>query len=510
MKNMRILKMLICTLPLAWAFAGCSEDGVVPDVGQGTDVPEGMHEVEVTFNMGANAGLQTRATAAPRPLESSDNWQRVTNMRIYVFRSETESDDNSNYTYYKPTINGQEKDYLYVSDFYKTKLDENGDISNIWGDEADESENEEHTVTAKLGLEDGFYKFLAVGRDDILEDNPDISQIRMTDPNLNYPEDYSVQFLNDIEETEGKSTRDFNKKDPQWTEDETTLKKVFLRSSAYSCSELFSGISEAKVHITQETKGFSSSITLNRAVAGILMYVKNVPIKYEAMASIPEYDDWGDPTGNGTQQGKEYVVSKIGICPSQYSRDALLVNNKDKKSIEDLVWDPKPNTDLKSYFVISDIDRKPTEEETQQGYYNGTFLAGDFVVPQLEPTPSDKVLVGEEEIELTDKLYLVFYANDPQTIGANGDFPIYWIPIKCVTDYTYNPDNDNYTESEHPTESAYNFSLDANSFYSLGKKNYATEEDEPIDLKPEEGGDYNLVITVNPDWDWKGELEWAD
>ena len=72
-----------------------------------------------------------------------------------------------------------------------------------------------------------------------------------------------------------------------------------------------------------------------------------------------------------------------------------------------MVWNPKPNTDLKSYFVISDIDRKPTEEETQQGYYNGTFLAGDFVVPQLEYSldynQSDKVLVGEEEIELTEE-----------------------------------------------------------------------------------------------------------
>lgn len=88
--------------PPGMGFRGCSEDGVVPDVGQGTDVPEGMHEVEVTFNMGTSGDIQTRSVS--RPVISSDNWQRVSNVRIYVFRSENGGEDNSSYTYYKPSV----------------------------------------------------------------------------------------------------------------------------------------------------------------------------------------------------------------------------------------------------------------------------------------------------------------------------------------------------------------------------------------------------------------------
>lgn len=53
------------------------------------------------------------------------------------------------------------------------------------------------------------------------------------------------------------------------------------------------------------------------------------------------------------------------------------------------------------------------------------------------------------------------------------------------------------------TSEAYRFPINANWFYPIGTK------DAPIDW-PEEGEDGNIVITVSPNWDWKGNLEWAD
>lgn len=497
---MRLLKFLVCTLPLAWAFAGCSEDSVVPDVGQGTDVPEGMHEVEVTFNMGANAGLQTRATAAPRPLESSDNWQRVTNMRIYVFRSETESDDNSDYTYYKPTINGQEKDYLYVSDFYKTKLDENGDISNIWGDEPDESENEEHTVTAKLGLENGFYKFLAVGRDDILEDNPDISQIRMTDPNLGlneYPQQIQQQMQDIMTMADGRASWDL-----EWDET-TTLDLAYIgyAGNPYG-TEIFSGISSKSISITEETKGFQESITLDRAVAGLLFNVTNIPEKLKADVSFIKSTKPSGKHDYFIVAGTEYKVSAIGITTSKYNQYVVLPTRGLLDDYESyLVVNGET---LNSRFIAFEQDVDFKDEDLVDGYYTTQLSRGAFIVPQASPedySESNSYFGDAADKQLMDKsLYLVIFGNTPNATDA-GEYPLKCIPIKMIGEKVYNPSDDNYTNVDYQ-ESKETFPIIANHLYQI----------EDVDLKKylEGDGDYNIVITVNPDWYWKGELEWAD
>lgn len=49
---------------------------------------------------------------------------------------------------------------------------------------------------------------------------------------------------------------------------------------------------------------------------------------------------------------------------------------------------------------------------------------------------------------------------------------------------------------------AFRFPINANWFYPIGRA------DKPV-IWPEEEGS-NIVITVCPNWDWKGNLEWAD
>ncbi len=495
---MKQLKHLVLYLPFVLAAVGCSQDELTPDGGTGTGVPEGLHEVEITFSVGANAGLQTRATAAPRPLEGPENWQRVTNMRIYVFRSENGGTDDD-YTYYKPQIGGVEKDYLYVSDFYNTKVGEDGTISNTWGDETSEEENEMHTVTTKMKLKNGYYKFLAVGRDDIIEDNPSQSQIRMTDPNMGINQ-YPENFIENIRATNEPNAPTFD--DSLW-DNETSLSFAFI-TSGYNetASELFSGCS-ASVHV-QESGGLSTSIELKRAVAGMLFYVTNVPTELEAKATMQKAGNRGSLT-NAIEKGTKYPVNRIGIALITRNADVVLSTRYFLPEVHDTHYyysslnriqnNTEANESYYSWFKTTCIFHDMGNTDSQDGYYTGTYTAGGFVMPQLAPTKINggtTLTVGTEGTEnLTHTLYLVFF-HLPS--GSQEYYAIDWRPIKIKS----SKDSEG---NSLPTEETYDFDILANQLYSLGTKDF------PIDLKEDNS---NLVITVNPNWDWKGELEWAD
>ena len=469
---MRILKMLICTLPLAWAFAGCSEDGMIPDSGPETGK---VREVQLTFNMGTESVIQTRAQ---RPVVSSDDWQRVTDVRIYAFYSSTGGDDAS-YTYQSDVFPG---DYYYVSNFAETKKDWEED--DVWGDDSNENENEQYSVTTTATVQNGYYKFLAIGRDDI-DENGDT-------------------------ETGGLSI-------PEW-DASTTLASASLTCDGVVASEVFSGCSDA-VYINGNA-GFSTSITLNRIVAGILMYVENVPLKIEALC-----------TGDEFTKGELYDVYKISLCPLQYIEEVLVAQNMESGEgiSEEHPGYGKPEGDyILNLDNTSNLDNTNNtfpqeytkcllrseggspcigEEDQINGYFANTSLgntehpnsikAGNFILPQ-EIVSQSGTIYNNETLDKT--LYLVFWSTSRgQTVVMSDEEsninPVHWIPVKI---------------SMEGLTDEYKFPILGNHFYSLGKYNEATGEDEPIDLKPEEGGDYNLVITVNPDWDWKGELEWAD
>lgn len=457
---MKHLKILAISLSLLLASVGCSDE--LHDQSGGS-VTGKIREVEITFNLGVNAGLQTRTQ---RPLESSDNWQRVSNMRIYVFRSETEGND-ADYTYYKPDVydvqTGQtiKKDYFNVEQFGGK-----GDV--IWGQNGEE--DEEHSYSIKPLLPEGHYKFLAIGRDDITE--TDNSKIVISDPNLDFPEEYPEEFVDHINQQERENVKALELS-PKWEEGKTSLDKALLRSSQYRASEVFSGCSE-NIYVNEKSKGFQKRIELKRTVAGILLYVKNVPKKAVAMATIKQVDEWNDEI-EVVIKDNEYPVDQIGIASVAYSRDVTLSERQPTgNSVLNASWSIP--------FYTSYVGGKPNNE--------GRLLSGNFVIPQ---PIHDKVLdIGDEK--LANALYLVYYTNSHEG-GGNQLTAFHWRAIRCVSD-----------NGEAHIGDAYKFPIQANHFYSLGEKNKDT--DKPIDLGEEDG--VELTITVHADWENVGDYGLED
>ncbi len=197
---------------LSVAFAACTAD----------DVDNPM-EVELTIQLSVASDMNTRAS---RPLESVNNAQHVTDVRVYVFRSDAE---DGPYSIYQPTVKneaGEEQtiEYIDVEGFKKK-----GDT--IY----DKIEFEKYYVVIKPKLPEGYYKLLAIGVD----------------------EDLSLFDVITPESTWDNIVKEINEDDSPIT------------------SECFSGYSET-VHVSSTISKNFISIELKRCVAGVLLYVKNI------------------------------------------------------------------------------------------------------------------------------------------------------------------------------------------------------------------------------------------
>lgn len=191
-------------------FSACSNDDAFNE--DETNVTAGeTRNVELTFNFSVNSGEQTRGG---RPLYSSQALQQVNAMKVYVFK---ESDG----------------DYVYSEEI-------NGSNFGFNNSTAVGTESHSYTLTNKLN--DGTYKFLAVG----------------------YEEGYGNTF-----------------EELTMTPDATKLSDLLLKlKDRQNADEVFSGVSDA-VTVSATSTSFNVGVELHRVVAGILGYFKNVPYEIE-------------------------------------------------------------------------------------------------------------------------------------------------------------------------------------------------------------------------------------
>lgn len=457
---------------------GCS----CGDVSVESMVQPGLQKVEVHFDLNTNGDLPAGndgfpqvedmtfvpdgtllpQSEPPRMVLSSNNWQQVNDVRIYVFRKNEVGD----FVYYKPTTeDGLKQDYLSVDDF-TLKFAQSPYVV-WWGGTQDL--NESHSYVGEMQLETGEYTFLAIARDDAKSEVK-----RISDPNQS---DARYQW-------------------PIWTEGETQLLDAVLYCADEKvtvATELFSGYTAQTVVVDGTTSHFYRSIFLERAVAGILLYVENIPTVLQA------YDPDEELATGIIPMPIDYKVVGLGVVQGVVLSDQVLI--ADRKALDGRLNVPLYNHPLNPPTperMLLKIDI-PEHATIRNGIYEGTspdnerhpnsLCAGSFVMPQLanEASSSDH--------ESYDKsLYLVFYGYD-ESLGQ--EFALAWVPIRLNAGAGYD---------------SHYYPLEANHFYSIGRRCYTgngedfPEEDEPIDLQ--KGTTADIEIRIDPFWNeyYGGEI----
>ena len=269
---------------------------------------------------------------------------------------------------------------------------------------------ESHSYTLTDKLTDGKYKFLAVG----------------------YEEGYGTTF-----------------KALSMTENTTKLSDLLLElNDSQNADEVFSGVSDA-VTVSATSTSFNVGVELNRVVAGILGYFKNVPFEIEH-------------EGNMVQVKHVLVnVIKKGTSANLADRTAKGVDDQKYTIIDIDMSGYSKDGDNNWYKVPAKSDEVATVENS--------VLQGAYSLPIAAVTSSNTlevVLTGES----TSTVLKTFTVKE----GEDTDFAI-----------------------------------NANHFYSLGQKktdddtNGGTpdpgtddDDDDPIDLSK----DQIITITVNANW----------
>lgn len=362
-------------------FSACSNDDAFNE--DETNVTAGeTRNVELTFNFSVNSGEQTRGG---RPLYSSEALQQVNAMKVYVFK---QSGD----------------DYVYSEEIT--------DDDNFGFNNSTAAETESHSYTLTDKLDDGTYKFLAVG----------------------YEEGYGDTF-----------------EELAMTPNTTTLSGLLLELKAgKNADEVFSGVSDA-VTVSATSTSFNVGVKLNRVVAGILGYFKNVPYQIE--------------NGGNMVQVKHVLVKVIKKGTSAKLEDRSASVADDNK------------------YTIIDIDMSSYSKDGDNNWYAVAAKADGNVA-----TVANSVLQGAYSLPIVavtgnNTLEVVLTGDDKST-------PLKTFKVKDV-------------------DSSSDFAINANHFYSLGQKktdddtNGGTpdpgtdgDDDDPIDLSK----DQIITITVNAAW----------
>lgn len=431
--------MLMPAYVLLWSCSSTGQDDM--------DDIDSKDLVKINISVDITVGHNVDSRSGVRPLDSSDPAQRVNNMRVYLFRAALDADpsDNSAFHYCRVPHSGNTEpaDYFYVPAFEK---------DDTWND----SGNETHAFLIDPYLEKGYqYKLLAIGRDDIDESSNNAGLMR---PTTNGSEGWI-----DISENPAEAT----------TLAEAAMSINIAGVRLHTC-ELFTGCTEAIV-VDGESENFTAGIFLRRAVAGVIMYIENIPTHFKALADfsrpgvIPPYSPLPLIT-----KGKEYKVSSVAIAPICISSCVGIV---DRLSVGDI----PANTNFRGYYA----DRSLAAAQEADGHFINTntgnsehpnsIFVGNFVLPVDAPGSLE---VFDNYSNLDHTLYLVFYTTDNDMDDHTFATPFFWYPIESVSQ-SYDAITDTYIDDADATP-VNSYPLKANHVYSLGEK-YGTV-DAPIDL----------------------------
>lgn len=385
----------------------CSASNDTPDT-----LADGSHTVKLEMRVGVSAGVVTDS----RELDTWDGAQQVNDMRIYVFRcpADKEGTSEETYTYCTPVeTEAAKKGYYTVDAFNNREPYYSAEHQNM---------PEQHSYTIEPYLPTGYYyQFLAIGRDDKYA---------------------TTKVL--IE--------------PEFTENETKLEdaRIALTEEAknsaklgiLNTTELFSGILQdektqvdAPVLVTEDTKYFHRTLTASRNVAGLMIYVENIPAQVESNAA-----------GEGSTV--TFTPTSLSIVATGITTETLIRQKQAPADAESLTYQTLGTIDLTSsngWTVDATENIFKRAEDTQKGWKANSYMMSNFMMP----TPEEKMQKSKNSAENETTFYLHY------TDGTHHRY-------------------DNIRKST-ATGNKFKFPIEANHLYCLGAKSKTVNQ--PYDLK---------------------------
>lgn len=409
----------------------CSASNDAPDT-----LADGSHAVKLDMRVGVSAGVFTDS----RELDTWDGAQQVNDMRIYVFRcpAEKKGTPEEAYTYCNPIGEADNKGYYSVDAFNNREPYYSAEHQNM---------PEQHSYTFEPYLQNGYYyQFLAIGRDDKYATKKVLTE-------------------------------------PKFTENETKLEdaRIALTEEAknsanlgiLNTTELFSGIlqdenthEEAPVLVTEETKYFHRTLTASRNVAGLMIYVENIPAQVESNAA-----------GDGSPV--TFTPTSLSVVATGITTETLIRQKQAPADAESLTYQTLGTIDLtpsNGWSVDATENIFKRAKDSQKGWKANSYMISNFMMP----TPEGKMQKSKNSAENETTFYLHY------TDGTHHRY-------------------DNIRKST-TTGDKFKFPIEANHLYCLGAKSKTVNL--PYDLKEYyEPVMTDVKIEIEPAFEKKHEFE---
>lgn len=404
----------------------CSASNDAPDT-----LADGSHAVKLDMTVGVSAGV-----VGSRELDTWDGAQQVNDMRIYVFRcpEDKKGTPDEEYTYCIPI--GANKGYYSVDAFKNTTPYYSAEHQNM---------PEQHSYTFEPYLQNGYYyQFLAIGRDDKYATKKVLTEPEFT-KNVTKLEDARIALTEEA--------------------------KNSANPGILNTTELFSGILqdenvEAPVLVTEETKYFHRTLTASRNVAGLMIYVENIPAQVESNAA-------------GDVSPVTFTPTSLSVVATGISTETLIRQKQAPADAESLTYQTLGTIDLTPSNGWS-VDAKENifkrAEDSQKGWKANSYMISNFMMP----TPEEKMQKSKNSAENETTFYLHY------TDGKNHRY-------------------DNIRKST-TTGDKFKFPIEANHLYCLGAKSKTVNQ--PYDLKEYyEPVMTDVKIEIEPAFEKKHEFE---
>lgn len=409
----------------------CSASNDAPDT-----LADGSHAVKLDMTVGVSAGLVTGS----RELDTWDGAQQVNDMRIYVFRCPKDKKGTSDeaYTYCIPNEEAANKGYYSVDAFKNTTPYYSAEHKNM---------PEQHSYTFEPYLQNGYYyQFLAIGRDDKYATKKVLTEPEFT-KNVTKLEDARIALTEEA--------------------------KNSANPGILNTTELFSGILqdenvEAPVLVTEETKYFHRTLTASRNVAGLMIYVENIPAQVESNAA-------------GDVSPVTFTPTSLSVVATGITTETLIRQKQAPADAESLTYQTLGTIDLtpsNGWTVDAEENIFKRAEDLQKGWKANSYMISNFMMP----TPEEKMQKSKNSAENETTFYLHY------TDGKHHRY-------------------DNIRKST-TTGDKFKFPIEANHLYCLGAKSKTENVNLPYDLKEYyEPVMTDVKIEIEPAFEKKHEFE---